>query len=138
MDSQLFSDDSGDVYQTRPISLVITESVIRQIQELAVLEYAEPRVDVAGDVAVRILSALPVGTWHEGSSDAELLRWSVRSGTDQKTVTMRRTSLERLDDDPHRATKIECLRRHLTWSIEHGKDFSYPSAVRSVRPRPSE
>ncbi|MEA2491938.1 MAG: hypothetical protein QOH21_3730 [Acidobacteriota bacterium] len=84
-------------------------------------------------LAEEIVSVLPVGIARACSDDRESIRFAVRGdGIKLRSIVLSRASLRRLADDPHRAIKIEYLRRDLLDTASQRRQFRYPRLVRPV------
>jgi hypothetical protein len=84
-------------------------------------------------LAEEIVSVLPVGIARACSDDRESIRFAVRGdGIKLRSIVLSRASLRRLALDPHRAIKIEYLRRDLLDTASQRRQFRYPRLVRPV------
>jgi hypothetical protein len=83
-------------------------------------------------VAEEILSVLPEGSvMRVCSDDRETLRYAVRAaGFKLRHVTLSRSSLRRLADDPQSNVKIDYLRRDLVRSAKRRDAFQYPRQIK--------
>ncbi|HEY2830610.1 MAG TPA: hypothetical protein VGJ88_10880 [Thermoanaerobaculia bacterium] len=89
-------------------------------------------------VAEDILSVLPEGSvMRVCSDDRETLRYAVRAaGLKLRHVTLSRSSLRRLADDPQSNVKIDYLRRDLVRSAKRRDAFQYPRQIKRASKRP--
>ncbi len=89
------------------------------------------------NVAEEILSVLPAGSvMRVCSDDRDTLRYAVRaSGLKLRQITLSRTSLRRLADDPQSAVKIDYLRRDIERSAKRREAFQYPRQIRRATKR---
>ena len=89
-------------------------------------------------LAEEIVSVLPAGVARELSAERDTLRYSVRGeGMKLRTISLRRSSLRRLANDPSREVKVEYLRRELARAAAVRSEFRYPRPLLHARPVPT-
>lgn len=88
------------------------------------MKYDESRI------ADEIVSVLPAGVVRACSPERNTIRYAVRGeGMKLETIVLKRESLRRLIDDPHRDVKIEYLQRDLLQSAARRGEFRYPRLI---------
>ena len=95
-------------------------------------------LNLALKTADEILSGLPEGSvMRVCSDDRDTLRYAVRaSGLKLRQITLSRTSLRRLADDPQSNIKIDYLRRDIARSAGRRESYQYPRQIKRASRRP--